>query len=250
MKFIIIFFLFFLLFAPTAYAAESTPSSAIKEKLQELQAQIASKAAKLKQEINNKLQNKAYVGTVKSKSDTSLSLASATGPKMVTLNQDTEYVSLSKKTKFSLKTLMEEDYIVSLGDIDDTGILTARRVILLPKTKISEKSILWGQIISLSDNQTLNAGKFVIKGKDLKNTTVKINNQTEYRKGNEEVVFNNVKLNDFVIVSGNIDEDQTLTANFLYILPQGGSKVNKIATSSSQIATQSGKTATASTKKK
>ena len=51
-----------------AHALDSTPSAEIKTKLEALKQAIASKAAIIKQEINHKLQNKAYVGLVKTKS--------------------------------------------------------------------------------------------------------------------------------------------------------------------------------------
>ena len=77
-------------YIPAAFAAESTPSSdplrqsdseaSIKSKLEELKKEIASKAAKLKQEVNQRLQNKAYVGAVKAVSETSITIASQSGP--------------------------------------------------------------------------------------------------------------------------------------------------------------------------
>ena len=84
-----------------AYAMDSTPSANIKAKLEELKQEIASKAAKLKQEINLKLQNKAFIGTIKTKSINSITLASNTGSKIISLNQDTQYASRIKNTKYS-----------------------------------------------------------------------------------------------------------------------------------------------------
>src|SRR3989338_2847231 len=98
----IITFLIFLLLHPSpltlysVYAADSTPSADIKIKLEELKKEIASKAAKLKQEISSKLKDKAYIGNVKSKSDTSLTIATSTGPKIISVNQDTIFDSKIK----------------------------------------------------------------------------------------------------------------------------------------------------------
>ena len=93
--------LFFILLTVTCplyptYAAESSPSADIKSKLEELKKEIASKAAILKQEVNKKLKDKAYVGKVKHKSDSSLTLAASSGPKIVSINQDPLFESKIK----------------------------------------------------------------------------------------------------------------------------------------------------------
>ncbi len=93
---------------PTAKAIESSPSANVKSKLEELKKEIASKAAKLKTEVDRKLKNKAYSGKVKVKSDQSITLAANTGPKIVSVNQDTIYESKqslpSKDSKIKSKT--------------------------------------------------------------------------------------------------------------------------------------------------
>ncbi|MDP3733036.1 MAG: hypothetical protein Q8Q91_00700, partial [Candidatus Daviesbacteria bacterium] len=93
--------LFFCILHTTYYilpvrAADSTPSADIKSKLEELKKEIASKAAKLKNEISRKLINKAYIGTVENKQSfsanktaTEITLVTKTGAKIVTINQDT-----------------------------------------------------------------------------------------------------------------------------------------------------------------
>lgn len=211
---------------PAVLATDSTPSADIKAKLEELKKEIASKAAKLKQEVNQKLQNKAYVGKVKTHSSSSLTLATRTGPKIVNLNQDTIYDSRIKiKQKFSAKTLAEEDDVAALGDIDDNGVLTAKKIILLnpnPYT-LNPKSYLWGQIVSISDKLA------TLKDHNLKNIALSLPQSS-------------VKLNDFVILTGNFNKNDIFETGFVYIIPQGGIlKPKKIATPSAQVATPSAK---------
>ena len=207
------------------YAVDSSPSAEVQSKLESLKQEIASKAAKLKQEISTKLQNKAYVGHVKSKTESSINLASISGPKIVTINQDTVYESNIKKSKFSAKTLSEEDYIAALGDVDDTGVLTARKVILLEAPKEEQKTIIWGQILNLSNN-------IVIKTKQLNNITVDIGN-ADFQKGENSIGFNELRINDSLIVVGIINSNDILEANFIYVTPQGGF-IRKESTSSAK----------------
>lgn len=210
-----------------AYAAESSPSAEIKAKLEELKKEIASKAAKLKTEVDRKLKDKAYVGKVKTKSATSLTLATRSGPKIVSLNQDTVFESkIKSKQKFSQKTIVEEDYLAALGDVDETAVLTAKKIILLPQASDQQKTHLWGQIISISDKLV------TLRDRNLKNIALTLSTPTE------------LKLNDFVILTGIFGKNDIFNAEFIYVIPQGGIlKPKKSATPSAQIksATPSGK---------
>lgn len=213
------------------YATESTPSSEIRSKLDELKKEIASKAAKLKQEISHKLKDKAYVGLVKAVSETSLTLAASSGPKMVSINQDSVFESkLKSKKKFSRESLSTEDYIAALGDIDETGVLIAKKIILLPTPNSKLKTYFWGQVISISDKL------ITLKDKNFKNVAASLPLKSE------------VKLNDFVILTGSVDKSEIFDADFVFVIPQGGIiKPKKVATPAAQTATKS---ATPAAKKK
>ncbi len=224
-RFLVVLLLGMTIATPPVFAAESSPSADIKAKLEELKKEIASKAAQIKKEVDRKLQNKAYVGKVKAKSDSSLTLATLSGPKIVNVNQDTVFDSKVKsKQKFSLKTTSEEDYVAALGDADETGILTAKKVILLPIPKDSSKTYLWGQVISISDQLS------TLRSKDFKNIAIMLPSSS------------GVKLNNFVILTGTKDKNDIFKAGFVYVIPQGGViKPKKIATPSAKSATPSAK---------
>ncbi len=216
LNFLIVLLTFTFYLLPSVYAVDSTPSSSTKEKLQELQKQIASKAAKLKQEVNNKLKDKAYVGAVKTKSATSLTLASSKGPKIVSTNQDTIFESQVKlRKKFSQSTILEEDYLAALGDIDETGVLLARKIVLLPTPSSKLKTPLWGQVMVISNNL------ISLKTKDKKNISVSLPKLAE------------VKLNEYLISVGILNEKEIFEAEFVHIIPQSGSvNIKKLATPS------------------
>lgn len=206
-------------FSTLALAADSSPSADIKGKLEELKKEIASKAAQLKKVVDRKLKDKAYIGKVKSKSDTSITLAVKSGTKIVSLNQDTVFESDVKGKKFSQKTLSEENYVAALGDIDETGVLTAKRIILLPEPDMP-KSYLWGQVISANS-------KITVKTRDSKNIPASIPSSSS------------VKLNDFVILAGNKDKNDIFVSEFVYVVPQGIIIKPKNATPSAQVSSSS-----------
>lgn len=223
----IIIIIFITIITPLCFAAESTPSADIKAKLEELKKEIASKAAKLKQEVNRKLQNKAYIGKVKTKSSQTLTLATDKGPKIVNINQDTQFESKVKgslreaRKKFSQKLLAEEDFLVALGDVDETAVLTAKKLILLPVTSPEPKTSIWGQIVAISDKL------ITIKGKDLKNFAATLSSLSA------------IKVNDFVLLTGNVGKNEIFNGEFVYVIPQGGTLKFKNATPSAKQASPS-----------
>lgn len=183
------------------YAVESTPSASIQQKLEELKTSIASKAAKLKQEISKKLDNRFFTGTLISKTPTSLTLQT----KNIIINQDTVYEELGKnlpagrqeRSKFSYKTLAKDNQIAALGEIDDQGFLHAKKIILLKTENLKLKTILWGKIISEEDNL------IIIETKDKKRVPVSIAKITA-----------KYKIGDTVIITGYKDKDDILEASF------------------------------------
>lgn len=204
------------------HAADATPSADIKAKLEELKKEIASKAAQLKKTVDRKLKDKAYVGTVKTSSETSLTLAANSGPKMVSINQDTVFENkLKAKQKLSQKTITEGDYIAALGDIDETGVLIAKKIIVLPAPdNENPKKIFWGQIIAISDKLA------TLKDRSLKSIAISLPTSSE------------AKLNDFVILTGNVEKNDIVDSGFVYVIPQGTIlKPKKIATPSAQTVT-------------
>lgn len=176
---IIIFITIINFIIPSVKAADST--------LEELRKEIASKAAALKQIVDKKLKDKAYVGKIKTKSATSLTLATISGPKIVSLNQDSE---IKKK-------ISEGDYVACLGDVDETAVLTAKKVILLPTPNSELKTYLWGQIISLSEKQA------ILKDKNGKNLAISLLKSSSVRKM------------DFVILTGRMGKDDVFEAEFV-----------------------------------
>lgn len=184
---------------PTVYAADSTPSADIKTKLEELKKEIASKAAKLKQAVSQKLTNKAYAGKVENATETSATLITKSGAKIISFNQDTLFESKIKTKKKFIK-LSPGDYVASLGDIDDTGVLTAKKIILmLPPTQ--QKNYLRGEIVSVSGSLV------TLADKNLKAHAVSLKKDFK------------LKLKDIVILTGNFNKNEVFEAGFVYVIP-------------------------------
>lgn len=174
----------------------------------------------MKELISKKLQNKAYIGRVKSKSDNSVTLAAITGPKIISLNQDTVFAS-QIKTKQKL-TINQEDQVVALGDIDETGVLIAKKIILIPTIDYELKTYLWGQVVLFEDKLA------TIRDKSNKNISAALPKEAK------------VKAGDFVILTGSKNKNEIFEAVFVYVIPYDGIlKPKKIATPSAKISTPS-----------
>src|SRR3990167_2761339 len=218
------------LFINPAFAADSTPSAEARTKLQALQVEIASKAAKIKQEIGRKLQNKVYTGFIKSKSANSLTLATSQGSKIINLNEYTVYQtqnpSTGKVSKQSIKDLTTDDYILALGDIDDTAVLTAKKVIKTASPS-ALKQVIYGTVTSVDDST------IVIQNNEGQNISLLINKETLYKMGKSESGLDDIRLNKPVIAVGESSPTKTLKTRFVYILPYSASpRPVKSATSS------------------
>lgn len=242
-KFII--FIIFIIFIPISIqAAESSqsarldanqesqqasPSADLKSKLQALQQEIASRAAEMKNEVSKKLQNKAYIGTVKNKNSTSLILTVYNSQKNININEYTEYVIKTKTYKGDegLKNIPLDAAVACLGDIDDKGTLAAKRIVRLNTPLPKLQTIVHGIITSLSNGnatvQTVHNDQFLIS----------FDKNTNYQTGKNEGIFDDIRANKWVIVSGEATESGIILSNFVYIFPSALTGKIKTSTASS-----------------
>lgn len=218
-KLILIFcFLFYLLFStfylPTALAIDSSPSSSIQSKLKALQEEIASRAANIKNEVSKKLLNKAYIGVIKSKDNTSLTISLKTGTGNINLNEFTEYVIKSKSLTgdAGLKNLAVSNTVAALGDVDDNGVLTAKRIIKLTQP-LSTKKIIHGVLTSIATSSA------TLKTVQNDQFSIIFDKNTDYQLGKSDSSFADIKINKWIIAVTEDSTAQTLLAKFVYIFP-------------------------------
>lgn len=195
-----------------ASAAESTPSSDIKLKLKVLQEEIASKAAKFKEEIKKKLQNKAFVGFVKSKSKNTLTLATKSGVKMVTVN---DFTSFEGKGIKNLSHLKSDDFLAALGDVDDNDVLTAKKIVKLSPPPKTTTTVLFGKVVSVEENT-------VTIRQQTTTTAFLVTRETIYKYGpNIEGTISSIQAGKPVIAVLEEQEKLKARARLIYIYPHG-----------------------------
>ncbi|MDO8570546.1 MAG: DUF5666 domain-containing protein [Candidatus Daviesbacteria bacterium] len=206
---IVFFFILYSLFSSFAFAVDSTqsasPSSSLQTKLKELRDDIASKAAEFKAEVSGKLQNKAYFGAIKTKAEESLILVIQDNNKTVKINEFTEFGG-SSKIKPTFKNLEVGNFVVALGDVDETDILTAKKIIkTTPPAEI--KQIYFGEVLAVNEN--------MITLKTDKNLAVSTNNQTIFKTSKGDGTLKNIKIGKKIVVSG-VNKNNIIKSSLIY----------------------------------
>lgn len=213
----IILLLFFILhsmfYTSTASAIDSSPSADIQSKLKALQAEIASRAADMKNEVSKKLFNKSYIGAIKNKDSASLTVGLKNGNGSINVNEFTEYVIKSKTLigTAGFKNMSVNDSIAALGDIDDNGVLTAKRIVKLAKPVISKKVVL-GTVSSIATTSA------TLKDSQGDEFTVTFDKNTTYQAGKVEAKFKDIKVNQRIITVTEKTTPQMLLAKFVYFV--------------------------------
>ena len=168
-----------LLFLPDkiSYAANATQSaiqteassSGISSKLDDLKKEIASKAANLKMDVDKKTQNKAFFGKITSMStdtitvvslqtDLSVTSTSSSLSKTIKLSEYTLYqnkTSQKSKKVLTAEGLQSGDTIVGLGDIDEKGLMNAKKIIKVDPITEKKRTFQLGQIVEMVDKNLL-----------------------------------------------------------------------------------------------
>lgn len=216
----------------TAVLSESSPSGSVLEKLNQLKTEIASKAAQIKAEIGRKIENRAWSGSIVSKSSTVLVINNAS-ERQVKVNEYSLYTTGKIKDKGALKDLSVGDFIIAIGDVDDNNVLTARKVLRTKKVVIN-KSLVWGQILS-------NANNLISLRTPDGNKDLLTNAQTDFWLGNKEASIQDAKKDKFLLTVIEGSNSARLVAETVYFIPTTGFfKPEKTASPSAKVATQSG----------
>lgn len=221
-----------------AFATDSSPSASIQSKLKDLQAEIASRAAAIKNEVSKKLLNKAYTGIIKNKGNASLTVNLKTDDGNINVSEFTEYIIKSKTLigDNGLKNLNVSDSIAALGDIDDKGALTAKRIIKLTKPVILKK-VIHGSLVSVA------TASAILKTNQNDQFAIIFDKNTDYQIGKTDGNFKDITANQWIIAvvepiapaptSTTENQPQTLLAKFVYIFPTTLSAKPKTSSDSS-----------------
>lgn len=213
-------------FIVPASAAESSSSTALQQKVEQIKREIASKAAQMKQEVSSQIQNRAFVGQIQSIQGKTVTVLTARGLRTVKTDEYTLFQQGAKKN-LTLKDIARNDYIAALGEVDETDVMTAKRIVEIGKPDIPKLSAFWGQV------QSIRGGEITLLRNDNRTIRVATGPETSLRLGSDDASLADVRTGRFLITVGSpLDKDST-NSRFIYLLnPNGQFKIERPATSS------------------
>lgn len=218
--------------ASSEASPSATPNS-ILEKIDALKREVASKAAALKQEVSKKMANKVLLGQIDVVTGNNFSLITKKGPKSVSVNEYTEYSSsaqpsssnatttASKKqtktapAKIALKDFEKGNFVVAMGDIDDKGVLNAKKVKKLNWEAQKLKQTIWGQVISTS------GVAMDLRSKDEKTFSILFDENTVWNFGGKDGSSKDMEVGKSLAVIASYDGEKLL-AKYVYLIPETG----------------------------
>lgn len=203
----------------TTYAIDSSASSnLIKQKLDELKVSIASRAAKIKEDLTRQLQNKVLAGFAHLKEDKSIQISVDGESRNIITN---EYTDLPKKE------ILLGDYLIALGEIDDKNNLVARKVIVPTTPQEPDRRVVWGQIISV-EKEVLK-----IRPKESTLSALLLDSDTIITSASKDLTLTDIKEGTIVVAVGT-QKAGSLQTRFINVLANKTIKLPKGA-----LATQS-----------
>lgn len=204
-------------------SASLTPSTMEDEKVKELRDSLTATGIQEKlDQIKDKIEKKAYVGTILEITDSTLTLSSFRGKQRVRLTAETTIVGSNKK-EITTKDLAVEDKIIAMGDVDTNGTLEAKRIVVVavPKTVPPKRLVIFGAITEI-DSKASTITIASIKNLD-EIVTIKIDKDTDLVDPKDAKVT--IKLNDLkegqkvIAIYPEPAEGKPAIAKTIFILP-------------------------------
>jgi len=193
------------------------------EKVKELRDSLTATGIQEKlDQIKDKIEKKAYVGTILEITDSTLTLSSFRGKQRVRLTAETTIVGSSKK-EITTKDLAVEDKIIAMGDVDTNGTLEAKRIVVVaaPKTVPPKRLVIFGTITEI-DSKASTITLTAIKNLD-ETVILKIDKDTDLANPKDAKVtikFKDLKENQKVLaIYPEPKENESAVAKIIFILP-------------------------------
>lgn len=224
---LVVFLAIFLLCGSPALAANATSSakvspepsssasSSLLQKINEIKEKAASKAADFISEVAKKMQNKAYFGKIYSISGDNIKIELANNSFDISVNEYTKYASSLKNAKkiTGTKDLKDGDFISVLGDVDDKGVLNAKKLIKSNPIASGSASLVWGVV------QKITGGTIIVKSSDSSEQTVTSYGKSNVFLGQQEGTLADIKPGRIIIARGKQTNSAGLTSTYIYIVP-------------------------------
>lgn len=203
--------------SPSLAVESSASSKLIEQKLSELKISIASRAAKIKEDLTKRLQNKVLVGEVLS-----------TENKLIQISADNETrdIITSEYTDTPKAKISVGNFLIALGEIDDKNSLVARKVLVSLRPQELEQKIIWGQITSVQKDL------LSFKPKESTLSGLLVDKNTNITSTSKDLTLADIKEGTIVVAIGTQKQDK-LQTRFITVIANKTVKLPKSAVASS-----------------
>lgn len=209
------------LLTPAQAQEPATQSSTLLQKIDSIKTEIASKAAALKNEVSQKISNKAVLGQIQlidstDKTSGKITIqAKKTDSLVVLINEYTIIQGPGSKANtkkiLTLKDLSPSDVLIALGDIDDRNNLNAKKIVKLERYEPNSQVTVWGTV------ESVDGGKVVVKKKDGSLVNLQTSKNTLYKLGSDDADLTEVSINRTLIAVGLEKPDKQIETRFIYL---------------------------------
>ena len=156
-----------ILFYSYTLTSAQTPTTSIRDQVKQ---QVADELSQIK----NTISKKAYVGSIASKVDATITITNLKNqPRTATVTTDTA-IKLSGGKDGTPADLKVGDFVIAMGDADNTGQLTAKRLLVVSKPAEDKRRVLSGTVTKISSSS------LTLETSDKKSETLKISSVSKY----------------------------------------------------------------------
>lgn len=183
------------------------------------------------EQIQTEFKKRAFWGTLKEISNSTLVLKTPRGEKRVKTTEETKFVGPGQK-QIKFQDLEIGNFIIAMGFWQENGTLTAKRVIVLskpPKPTIKRQAV-YGKVVDVSKEEKLLSLTNLIKN----DITYEVGATgatiiTKMVEGKiKKMDFSAISLGDRVVAVGvKEEESETLTAKLIHVIPGKAEGIEK-----------------------
>ena len=155
--------------------------------------------------IKNEVKKRAYLGTISSKSDATITITTLRGAtRTATVTPDTT-IKLTGGADGTPADLKVGLFTLVMGDADGNGTLTAKRILVISKPVEDKRRAVFGTVTKVTST--------TISLKE--NWAIKLSSTTKYTG---KTKFSDIKVDGKIIAVGTVTSDRNLTAKLIHLL--------------------------------
>ncbi len=142
---LILLFTFYILHSVPAFA--QTASDSADQLRNSVKQKVSEELAQIKQDISKK----AFVGSISSKTEATVNLVNYAGQNRSALVTTDTAIKLKDNSDGTPADLKTGDYILVMGDVDGSGNMTAKRLLVIASPPAEKRQAVWGMVTSIGN---------------------------------------------------------------------------------------------------